>query len=171
MLLKALLGFACLIGLAMTGFGIYFIALGNAARTWPEAEGRVVSTQIRSETSSSGDATRAQIEASRRYYPEINYGWSVDGESYSGSRYQLGTTHAKYKTRTEARAAAAKYPEGSTIAVYFDPKDPSQAVLDRAMSAGVFVPLPLGLLFLAAGLMGFRYREQLQAAAAAGSSP
>lgn len=73
MLLRASLGFACLIGLAMTGFGIYFIALGNAARTWPE----------------------------------INYGWSVDGERYSGSRYQLGTTHAKYKTRTEARAAAA----------------------------------------------------------------
>ena len=74
-----------------------------------------------------------------------------------------------YKTRSQAQAAAARFPEGEMIAVYFDPKQPDQAVLDRAVSAGIFVPLPLGLLILTMGLLGYRYREQIQAAAAAGS--
>ena len=169
MLLKGSLLFTSLIGLALTCFGIYFIALGSAAVTWAEAEGRVVSTLIRTDTSVTSDATQAQIEASRRYYPEITYRWSVNGESYSGSIYQLGTTSKKYKSRTDAQAAAAKYPDGSALAVYYDPKQPSQAVLNRAVSAGVFVPLPIGLLLLAVGLLGFRYRAQIQAAAEAGS--
>lgn len=169
MLLKASLLVVCLLGLAMSGFGIYFIALGGAARAWPATEGHVIATQVRTDVSMAGDASPAQIEASRRYYPEVSYGWSVDGASYSGSRYRLGTTHRKYKTRAEAEAASARFPEGSAIAVYYDPAQPGEAVLDRAASAGVFVPLPLGLLILAMGLLGFRYREQLRQAAAEAS--
>ena len=101
MLLKAGFLFLCLIGLALTGFGVYFIGLGYAARDWPEVEGQVASTFVRTETASSAE-TRAQREASRRFYPEIRYGWSVAGERYSGSRYRLGTTHETYKTREEA---------------------------------------------------------------------
>lgn len=164
MLLKATMLVFCLLGLALSGFGVYFILLGSTARSWPATEGRVVATQVRTETSLDGDASPAQIEASRRYVPEIHYVWTVDGASYTGSRYRLGATHAKYKTRGEAVAAAAAFPEGSPIAVYYDPRQPSEAVLDRAISPGVFVPLPLGLLLLAMGLLGLRYFAHIQAA-------
>lgn len=164
MLLKVSLLMVCLLGLAMSGFGIYFIGLGSAARSWPAADGRVVATRIRTDVSTTGDLNDAQREASRRYYPEIQYAWTVDGARYTGSRYRLGTTHAKYKTRAEAQEAAARFREGSAIAVYYDPRQPDEAVLDRAASAGVVVPLALGSLILAMGVLGLRFIGPLRAA-------
>lgn len=163
-----------LIGLAMAAFGIYFIVLGNEARSWPEVEGRVISTTIRIERdiAHGPKATRAQREQLRQYYPSVTYGWTVDGKSYTGSRYQLGTTHEKYRERADAKQAAARFPAGSAIPVYYDPGDPSQAVLDRSTSFAVYVPLTLGLFILGTAWAGLRRREALgQAFSAKDQSP
>lgn len=164
MILKTVLLLICLLGASMTVFGIYFIGLGYAARDWPMVEGQVISTSVRVDTSMSDEGDRSQREAARRYYPEISYRWTLGGQSYTGSRYRLGTTYAKFKTKTEAQSAAAAYPPDSAITVHYDPEHPDQAVLDPAPSAGIYVPLPLGLLILAMGLLGLRFSDRLMAA-------
>ncbi|MCB1058252.1 MAG: DUF3592 domain-containing protein [Acidobacteria bacterium] len=162
--------FILVVGVAMMVFGIYFIVLGIEARSWPMVEGRVVSTTIRVETdvSSNTGATRAQRKRHHRYYPQVNYTWTVDGESYSGSRYTLGTTYEKFRERSDAREAAKQFPAGSAIPVYYDPKDPSQAVLDPSSSFAIYIPLLLGLFFAAASGLGLRFRKALEQTAAAG---
>ncbi len=163
--LRFLLAAFCLLGLAMAGFGIYFIALGNAARSWPRVEGRVISTRIRIDYPTAGtQGTRSQRQRLRQFYPSITYSWTVEGQSYTGSRYQLGTTHEKYDERQEAVKAAARFPAGAPIPVYYEPGNPSQAVLDPRTSAGVYVPLPLGLLILGLGWLGLRHRGALERA-------
>lgn len=172
MFLKVFFAILLLLGVFFTLFGAYFIALGNEARSWPETEGTVVSVTIRSWTPGAGNQgrTRAQRERLREYYPEITYRWEVDGQSYTGSRYTLGTTHEKYDERDEAVAAAVKYRNGAPIPVYYDPKDPSEAVLDNSTSGAVFVPLPLGLLFAAAGWLGLKKIDVVQKAFASGAA-
>ncbi len=153
------------IGLATTLFGIYFIALSRQAASWPSVTGHVVSTQVRTDHSQTDRGLSAAERArTQRYYPDIHYRWSVDGQVYSGSRYRLGTSHEKFDSREQAEAAAARFPAQSTLPVYYDPRNPAQAVLDPGASVGVYAPLPLGLLFLGVGLLGLRYLPQLQQA-------
>lgn len=172
MFLKVVFGVFLLLGVLFTLFGVYFIALGNESGSWPETQGTIVSVTIRTDSYMAGNAalTPEQRERRRRYFPSITYRWEVDGQSYTGSRYQLGTTHEKYKERDEAVAAAAKYRNGAPIAVYYDPEDPSQAVLDKSASGAVWVPLPFGLLLAAMGWFGLKKIDVVQKAFATGAA-
>ncbi len=156
------------LGLAFVIFGVYFIALGNQARGWPSVEGEVIATAVRTTRlqSHTSGVSREERERLRRYYPEITYRWTVDGVSYTGSRYRLGTTHEKFETRQEAAKAAAKFAAGKPLQVFYDPASPASAVLETAVSGGVYAPLPIGLVFLACGLLGWRYRRVIAANAA-----
>lgn len=170
-MLKGLLAVLLLLGLSFTGFGIYFIALGNEAAHWPEVEGRVLSVSVRTDflEPPSRLQSREARERTRRYYPRITYSWQVDGTSHTGSRYRLGTTHEKYQDRAKAQAAAATFRSGAPIPVFYDATNPAEAVLVREASAGVFVPLPLGLLFSAMGWFGLRHVDALRRAAKSGT--
>lgn len=53
------------------------------------------------------------------------------------------------------------------ITVYYDADDPAQAVLDPSLSVGVYVPLPLGLVFAGLGWALFRFGPAIERAAAA----
>ena len=119
-----------------------------------------------------GSASRSREERERRrqYYPSIAYRWEVDGQTYSGSRYRLGTTHDKFNEREDAVAAAVKYRNGAPITVYYDPKNPSEAVLDNSLSVAVFAPLLLGFLFAPVGWLGLRHQDKLKAALAKGDA-
>ena len=162
MILKAFAAVLVLIGILMSGFGIYFIALGIEAQGWKTVEGQVTSVVVRVDTDLQADAvTKKRREELKRYYPSISYEWVVDGKTYSGSRYRLGETHEKYDERTDAQAAAAKFRNGAPIKVYYNVDHPNQAVLEPSLSGGVFVPLPLGLVFLFTGWALFRYREAI----------
>ena len=156
------------LGLAMCGFGVYFVQLGFEARSWPEAKGRILSTTVKVSTSRSSGSRSTSY--SREYYPNIRYSWSVDGVQYTGDRYRLGTTHEKYRERSDAEEAAKAFPGGTTIPVYYDPKNPSEAVLEKDTSWSVFVPAILGLLFLGTGGLMWRYRGALEAAARQGNN-
>lgn len=171
MFLKLFFLFLLLAGLALAAFGLYFIAWGNEARNWPETAGTILSVTVRTDSRSTGNAalTAEQRERRRRYYPSITYRWEIDGAPYTGSRYRLGTTHEKFKTREQATAAAAAFRNGAPIRVYYDPANPSEAVLNRDTSGGVFVPLPIGLLFAAVGWLGLRKVDVIRKAMASGA--
>lgn len=168
MFLKAVSAFLIFFGLLMAGFGIYFIALGYEAEGWTKVEGRITAVKVRVDISggTTNWAAGQHRSETRSYYPEIDYEWSVNGETHAGSRYRLGESHEKYQEKADAKAAAAKFQTGAPITVYYDLDNPDRAILDPSLSVGVFVPLPLGLLFLGAGWTLFRYRETLEKAMA-----
>lgn len=172
MFLKVSFGVMLLLGVLFALFGVYFIGLGNESGSWPDTQGTIESVTIRTDTDMAGNAglTVEERERRRRYFPSITYRWEVDGQSYTGSRYQLGTTHEKYAEREQAVAAAAKYRTDTTITVYYDPKDPSQAVLDKSASSALWVPLLLGLLLAGMGGVGLKKFDVIERALATGSA-
>lgn len=158
-MVKAALGGLALLGLATAGFGLYLVIYGNDAASWPETQGTVVSATVKTHTSRRGSQSVGQRDRLREYYPSITYRWTVNGQTYTGSQYQIGANADSYyrAEREKAEAEVAKYPAGTAIPVYYDPDAPSTAVLVRDVSAGVYVPLPVGLVMLALGVLGLKF--------------
>ena len=77
----------------------------------------------------------------------FRYTYEVDGIEHTSKRYSLQSGSGDPST------AVARFSEGDTVTVYYDPDDPSSALVERG-AAGVFVYLlgGLGILFLLMGL-------------------
>lgn len=152
-----------LFGALLAGFGVYFYFLASAAESWPSVEGEVISTKVRMSVSRVGDAAHRTYE----YYPVIQYKYEVNGIEYAGERYQLGTTMEKFKEKKDATEMARGYPTGSKIPIYYDPNDPSGAVIEPSFSYSVFVPSLLGILFLLSGWALHKGAKKIQTVTAA----
>ena len=73
--------------------------------------------------------------------------------SYTGSRrHYFGNG---YHNMAQASAAAALYPRGRNITVYYDPTDPTRAVLERALPSPI-LPFSMIALFVAIGVFVLR---------------
>ena len=157
---------AWLIGLALLGaatiaFGVHLVMKARAAASWPSVTGVVARATVEVR---SGSTTRFDSPADRErkssFTPVVHYRWSVDGRSYTGSRYRIGggSSLGRFPTRAEAQAALDRYAPGQPVTVFHDPADPAEAVLQPGGDWGAWVPLPIGVVLLAAGLAGLRRR-------------
>ena len=118
------------------------------------AEGKVVQTDVIRKS--------AEDHAGWTYRAKVEYQYTVEGTTYEGDRVSFA---GRVSTNNEADAleVIATYREGSKVAVYYDPADPEEAVLEPGLTGmvflfpvigGVFLVIGLGLLF--ALLMGKR---------------
>ncbi len=151
------------LGIPMFLFGIYFALLADESADWPKVEGVVASATVRTHTSV-GRMNRPFTDSDNTYYPEFGYTYSVGGKSYSSSRFSLGESAQDYSDRQDAEKAASEHPAGSKVEVFYDPADPSSAVLRPGLSTGSWVPLLLGLFFGGSGLLLLRMLRKLKPA-------
>lgn len=140
-----------LLGLAMLAFGIFFVSDANASNDWPAVTGTVQNVRVTWSTSSTDPSN-----ANRDYIYEINYDYLVDDVAYDGDRYSLGNgsnaAPRNYDSEEEARSAAYEvYTPGRDVTVYYNPADPSQAVLAPGANTGTYIPALFGALLLLGG--------------------
>jgi len=86
----------------------------------------------------------------------VEYGYAVDGQNYRGNQITLMVTTGG--TQSHAESVAARYPEGKTVTVHYDPKNPGSAALEIPRGATWF-PFVIALVAFAlsasqAGLFG-----------------
>ncbi|MCU1387039.1 MAG: hypothetical protein JWL72_377 [Ilumatobacteraceae bacterium] len=112
---------------------------GSASAQWPTAVGRIVSSQVTSRRALDSNGTHTTV-----YAPEVVYQYVVgmqqlqsDNVSFSGV---AGTSWS-----SGAEATVARYVPGSSVQVFYNPVNPSEAVLEH--SAG-------GVNTLVAGVLG-----------------
>jgi len=144
------LGFLIVSGGALMLFGLSFLKTATASQQWPTAQGKVQAVTVtRDRTSTSSSPTYT-------YAYTVTYRYEVNSNPYRGDRYSLGngsTASKRYPERSEATAAAAKnYRIGQSVEVYYNPADPTSAVLKPGANISTFVPLILGLFFIASGV-------------------
>ena len=103
-MIKGFFFLIAVLGLTMAAFGVYFILYSSEATSWPSVEGRIVRTTIGTYTGStpSTAATASARERLRTYFPRVTYRWTVDAQSYEGSRYSLGEEQDDFPERAEA---------------------------------------------------------------------
>lgn len=105
-----------LFSLLMFGIIVYLRIAANAVKNWSSVPGKVTTSRVSYE--SSADKTNAT--------PFVVYVYEVDGKTYEENSISPGIL-----TISNAEKVVARYPRGSEVTVYYNPKNPSQAVLEK----------------------------------------
>lgn len=116
---------------------------GSASRTWPTVEGRVVSSTVQAKHGTGGDLTR--------YYPVVEYEYSVKGKLLRGNRIAFDTQPMDH---TSAASIVKRYSAGRSVPVFYDPENTANSVLEPGTSRGSWLGIGVGIVFaLVAGAM------------------
>ncbi|MEM8488554.1 MAG: DUF3592 domain-containing protein [Bacteroidota bacterium] len=150
------------IGLALFGFGVIFVQEARESVSWPIVEGTVQNVSVKRYIDNQ-KRRRTNVQGTTQYYYAINYRYTIDGTSHSGSQFSLGEgdrASKLYGDMPETRAAgAAAYPSGSKISIHVNPDNPARAVLSTGANWGTYVPGIIGLLMLGLGAVLVRKTE------------
>jgi len=108
----------------------------QGAKNWQTASGTITHSEVRAVRKRELD-NRVKVRSA----PAIAYEYSVDGKRYQSERISL----AEIIPESDIEPLLARYPLGAQVTVYYNPADPRQSVLERALPpdfgkglAGVF---------------------------------
>lgn len=118
-----------------------FLEVWKASR-WPKAQGRVVVSTSEARSVKSMDAKSNDTE--RRTFAKIVYEFTVAGRKYRGDRVSIGEDLGNF----QVAETIAKYPRGKEVTVYYNPVNPTQAVLERDVPPGIFKGIVILVLVL-----------------------
>jgi hypothetical protein len=127
-------------GIFMTQFVPAWLAL-QASQDWPAVEATVVDADLRSESTDDGTVYRA----------DVRYRYTVDGRTYRSNRHDFFGVSSS--NRDHHRGIVRDHPPGSTVTVYVDPDDPTEAVISR-QADGQWLWALIPLAFAIIGGMG-----------------
>lgn len=96
------------------------------SQTWPAATGTISHSEMGTDTSLTGTSRTAN----KTYAARIKYRYMVGSRVYNGNTICLGgVLNTSFKSRAEERLD--KYPEGATVAIYYNPANPKVSCLER----------------------------------------
>jgi flagellar basal body-associated protein FliL len=96
----------------------------SVSRNWPMTTGKILAAGIEPRQSHTGSGY------STSYYPVVQYEYTVNGQRFLGNRITFGM-QVGYGWTGMAQKQIAGYTAGSNVAVFYDPNEPSNAVLER----------------------------------------
>lgn len=94
----------------------------NAIQSWSSTMGTVSNSYLERRRSSKGGSVN---------YPVVQYSYQVGGQAYHGSKIAPGMEVGG----TGAGKVVERYPAGAQVMVFYDPQNPSDAVLERKAHA------------------------------------
>ncbi len=83
----------------------------------------------------------------------------MNGVRYTNDRIFFGEFGSGIKSFI--KRITDKYPVGKEVFVYYNPKNPPDAVLEKGVKAIILIPVITGIIFLLVGIAGFKYRDLL----------
>lgn len=124
------------VGILITIVIISSIVKGRKSQKWPTCDALVNSSEVEIKKDYDEDGEHTY------YYPRISYTYTVDGETYHGSRYKmLDASMSKRKSHQ----LVGSYSAGDHIQVFYDPNDPSKSVIETGAQFYLYIFLLLSL--------------------------
>jgi hypothetical protein len=80
------------------------------------------------------------------YSADITYRYSVNGQSYTSSRYWYAGSGSGYQS--DAQNTVNRYPAGAQVTAYYNPDKPEDAVLDNSAPSTTIPYAALGFMWL-----------------------
>lgn len=117
-----------LIGALLISLGLFTLQRHRAAAGWPQAPAVIEVSEIVAER---------HFNDNLMYRPKIRYRYSAPGGPFAGDK--MANTGKLYTKEKEAQRIAARYPVGGTVMARYNPADPSEAVLERGASGGIWL--------------------------------
>jgi hypothetical protein len=137
----------CGLGAALVVFGLRQAGRGRDTRDWTRATGLVLRSQVEEL-----DGPREQ--GWPRYRPAIRYRYQARGAVHESEAVLAGSGGMPASgDRGEPQRWVDRFPEGSEVEVWFDPADPTRAVLVRGVPASqVAIAIAAGIVVAGIGL-------------------
>jgi hypothetical protein len=117
----------------------------EASQDWPATAGQITEARVSRHTSTDSDG-----DTSEHYSPIVRFRYQVASQEYEGSKIAFGFQQS-FGSHAKAQSALARFPVGAQVSVYYDPSNPSDAVLERKAGSST-VSLVLGIIFLVVSL-------------------
>lgn len=123
-----------LVGALLIGIGLFALQRHWAVAGWPQAPAVIEVSEVIAEN---------HFDNNLMYRPVIRYRYGAPGGTFVGDK--LAITGKLYPKEVAAQRTIARYPVGGTVMARYNPVDPSEAVLERGISGGMWFIL-FGLL-------------------------
>ena len=127
-------------GAALLLLGAYYLYQGIISMQWRSVEGRILYSHAR------GGPNPETL---------LWYEYHVNDRRYLASNYRNGGNATPFLNVAEE--AAKRYPQGRVVAVYYDPQNPQNALLEPGLWWGNFITPALALLLFGAAWVAKRY--------------
>jgi Protein of unknown function (DUF3592) len=121
-----------LAGAALVCFSLWLRLRSHQCSQWPSVKGEVTESYV----------DDAHLDMTK---PVLRYRYQVAGQAYVGFRASFSGYGV---SRVAMRAVVKPYPKGSTVRVFYNPKNPASAVLDSTAQSDWLYWLMFGVGFL-----------------------
>ncbi len=138
-------------GVTLTYVGWKRVRNGRDSQSWTSVEGTIISSDIDRKVYRIDTEARSEFA----YFPAVHYRYRVGGVSYQSDRVSAEADIGRGRSGL-ATQIAARYPAGKRCRVYYDPADPSDAVLERGSGGVSMLYLVCGVICLLGGAAIFR---------------
>ena len=133
----------CALGIWLCVWGFNKLSTALQSTSWPTVNGKVISSEVKVELSG-GSGTRGG-SSSNRYFAEISYSYTINNNIFTSNNFSYGRFGSKNKK--DARRIAKQYQRGKTVKVYYNPKQPEQAVLKPGATFASYLPISFGIIW------------------------
>ncbi|WP_245481743.1 MULTISPECIES: DUF3592 domain-containing protein [unclassified Mesorhizobium] len=142
-----LVGFACVVAGALSFITFMKWREVKALSRWLPTPGKIISSRVEArEVRNSGVGSDSTDTTEMRNFPAITFEYKVGGKKFQSSRYSVKENLGNF----EVAETLAQFPRGAEVTVFYNPADPSKAVIERTLPDGAFkfmVQLSAGLVF------------------------
>ena len=107
---------------ALISCGLDYVHFDESAR-WPTAAGIVTQSKI----------SQGHLKSLKAYAPDVEYRYTVLGSEHAGSTLRFSYV-SKWGTEPAARKRISPFPVGRQVDIHYNPKDPSESVLEAGLS-------------------------------------
>jgi hypothetical protein len=134
-------------------FGLRDLSLAQLSADWPAVPGTVKSSGI---SWSHGDDSDSA-------FAKVVYTYEVEGISHTSDQFSYGDYGSS--DTSHADSIVSRYAAGQSVTVYYDPLDPSKAVLERGANFSSYITPALGGSFVLVGVAMLCFFPSLLASA------
>ncbi|MBF0194350.1 MAG: DUF3592 domain-containing protein [Magnetococcales bacterium] len=133
--------FAVLLGLTFLILSMYPFIQYHKTSDWPSVPAKITHSQLRN-----GGAIFLGIGTI--YHADIKFIYEVEGKKIPGNRVQYGIGGKNYIFKRFAEGIVERYPVGKVTAVYYNPENPTDEIIESAPVLGFsFVWIVLTVMF------------------------
>lgn len=98
----------------------------RASQRWSTTSGRILTSEVTSHRSLDSNGTHTTI-----YDPAVQYEYAVNGQRLQSSSIRFGMAYGTSWPQP-AQDVVDKYPQGTLVQVFYNPTNPTEAVLEHS---------------------------------------
>ncbi|MBK1791895.1 DUF3592 domain-containing protein [Persicirhabdus sediminis] len=125
--------------------GLWTLLKAKDSESWPSTQGTIITSELSRDDSYDSETG----QKTTMYSANIVYEYSVDGVRRSCDAVSFVSVSGS--DLTDARKNLSRYPYGMTVAVYYDPDNADDAILEPGVQQSTWSVLCFGLVFSGVG--------------------